>query len=149
MVLTLILLVATSMGDLSLYVKLDAFQRATVSLVEAQNKTRSDILTEVLKQVKNGQDKTDGVSNQAVMIARQTVEIAKQTEDLSRQTNDIGRQNAEVLADLKKITTAHTKSIEEARAEAAAATHAAQRARASTIQTQKSLNTPWYKRVFK
>jgi hypothetical protein len=141
--LTTIILVATTLGDLSVYVKLDAFQRASITLVRSLDEARNKLLlldrdhedkslNEILRQVKAGQEKTD-------MVANQAVEIAKQTEQL-------GKQNAAVLEELKQITTQHTKDIEQTKRAATEASSAARRARANTIQTQKTIATPWWKR---
>jgi hypothetical protein len=137
--LAVILLAATALGDLSLYVKLDAFQRATVGLVQTQNKNSAEILTQVLKEVKTGQNKTD-------MVAQQAIEIAKQTEDLSRQATELGRQNTIMLTELKVITTQHTRDIKAAKIQAEEANVSARKARATSVQTQKTITTPWWKR---
>jgi len=144
--LTLILLIATSLGDLSLYVKLDAFQRATVQLAQAQQTAKNELLERVLKEVKNGQAKTDAVGYQAVEIDRQTEALTRQATELAKQNAEMEHQNALVLAELKEITTQHTRDIKAARAQAEAANIAAKKARATSVQTQKTIATPWWKR---
>ncbi|HTD17840.1 MAG TPA: hypothetical protein VK673_21835 [Chthoniobacterales bacterium] len=139
-------LIAIAIFFSAIWVKIDAFQQASISLIHTideirikkseMDQERSDkVLSDILDRVQKMADKTDAISEANRKLLDQTLVINKTQTDL--------------LNDLKAITTSHTKAITETRHQAIAAKSAAQKAAVQAQKVQNQVASPWYKKVFK
>ena len=130
----------------AIWVKIDAFQAASIDLINKIDQARIEkskqdridsnrVLDDILKRVQVMADKTDAISEANKKVLDQTLAINKTQTDL--------------LRDLKAITTEHTKAIAETRHQATAAKSAAQKAATQAQKVQTQVASPWYKKVFK
>jgi len=139
-------LIAIALLFTGLWIKIDAFQQASINLINTIDQARIEkskvdqqrsdqVLSEILARIQAMADKTDGIADATKKVVDQTLAINKTQTDL--------------LKDLKNVTTAHTKDITVVKHEAIAAKSAAQKAAAQTKKTQAQVASPWYKNIFK